>query len=93
MPPDVAVQDYAHPWQRQVAQLVPEERGRGTSGAVLSADKRPSKFAVDFAEARVPDCLHSEGLKRQPPHIGPFVFIGVLALPFVALAKIRGKCI
>lgn len=42
-----------------------------------------------FIEARVPDCLHSEGLKRQ----STFFLKGVLALPFIAVAKVRGKCI
>ncbi|WP_130301022.1 MULTISPECIES: hypothetical protein [unclassified Duganella] len=42
-----------------------------------------------FIEAKVPDCLHSEGLKRQPT----FLLTGYLALPFIAVAKVRGKCI
>jgi hypothetical protein len=42
-----------------------------------------------FNEAKVPDCLHSEGLKRQPT----FLLGGYLALPFLAVAKVRGKCI
>jgi len=41
-----------------------------------------------FIEAKVPDCLHSEGLKRQPT----FFLSGFLALPFIAVAKVRGKC-
>jgi hypothetical protein len=46
-------------------------------------------FGRDFSEAKVPDCLHADGLKRQPT----FFLSGLLALPFVAVAKIRGKCI
>jgi len=42
-----------------------------------------------FNEAKVPDCLHSEGLKRQPT----FLLGGYLALPFIPIAKLRGKCI
>lgn len=45
-------------------------------------------FSKDFAAARLPDCLHSEGLKRQPT----FFLSGVLALPFIAVAKVRGVC-
>jgi hypothetical protein len=45
-------------------------------------------FAKDFAEARLPDCLHSEGLKNQPT----FFLGGFLALPFIAVAKVRGVC-
>ena len=42
-----------------------------------------------FIEAKVPDCLHADGLKRQPT----FFLTGYLALPFIAVAKVRGKCI
>jgi hypothetical protein len=50
------------------------------------------RFGAEFHEARVPDCLHPDGLKRQPPVIGFIGFGGLLAAPFVVLAKIRGKC-
>lgn len=46
------------------------------------------KFTRQVDEATVPDCLHADGLKRQPT----FFLGGLLALPFVAVAKIRGKC-
>jgi len=46
------------------------------------------KFSRQVDEATVPDCLHADGLKRQPT----FFLSGWLALPFVAVAKIRGKC-
>jgi hypothetical protein len=49
-------------------------------------------FAEQFSEARVPDCLHPDALKRQPPAIGPIGFSGLYAVPFVVLAKARGKC-
>ncbi|MFC5513739.1 hypothetical protein ACFPOU_21795 [Massilia jejuensis] len=45
-------------------------------------------FARDFAAARLPDCLHAEGLRNQPT----FFLGGVLALPFIAVAKLRGVC-
>lgn len=45
-------------------------------------------FADQFDDARVPDCLHADGLKRQ----STLIFGGLLALPFVAIAKLRGKC-
>lgn len=57
----------------------------------IRADKY-ERFAAAFAEARVPDCLHADGLKRQPTSIGPVGIGGVYALPFVAIAKLRGKC-
>jgi hypothetical protein len=53
---------------------------RATNSAIMTAA---------FDEAQVPDCLHSEGLKRQPT----FFLAGYLALPFIAVAKLRGKCI
>jgi hypothetical protein len=46
------------------------------------------KFAQEFDGAKVPGCLNSDGLKRQPT----FIFGGLLALPFIAVAKVRGKC-
>ena len=45
-------------------------------------------FSQDFAKARLPVCLHSEGLKNQPT----FFLSGWIALPFVAVAKLRGVC-
>jgi hypothetical protein len=60
----------------------------------LSANNDPyAQFAAAMTEAKVPDCLHSEGLKRQPTGIGPFRLTGFFALPMIAVAKIRGKCI
>jgi len=57
----------------------------------LRAD-RYTQFGNDFDEARVPDCLHSDGLKRQPTGYGIFQLGGLLRLPFVLVAKLRGKC-
>ncbi|MDN2674885.1 hypothetical protein OX459_26150 [Janthinobacterium sp. SUN026] len=58
----------------------------------IRADRKYEQFAAAFAEAKVPDCLHADGLKRQPTGIGPLAIGGVYALPFVAIAKLRGKC-
>ena len=44
-------------------------------------------FARTMADARVPDCLHPDGLKRQFVPIG-----GIYSAPFVLIAKLRGKC-
>lgn len=49
---------------------------------------RYDAFARQVEEATVPDCLHADGLKRQPT----FFLSGLLALPFIAVAKVRGKC-
>lgn len=57
----------------------------------VRADKY-EKFAAAFSEAKVPDCLHDDGLKRQPTNLGPIGLGGILAAPFVAVAKLRGKC-
>ena len=45
-------------------------------------------FSQDFARARLPVCLHAEGLRNQPT----FFLSGWIALPFVAVAKLRGVC-
>jgi hypothetical protein len=60
--------------------------GRSETGALSGTPYE--KFSKDFAGARLPDCLHSEGLKYQPT----FFLNGVLALPFIAVAKLRGVC-
>lgn len=81
-----------------VAQAVREtltetrENPRRHEADVLKADKW-QVFSQDFHEAKVPDCLHPDGLKRQPPVIGPITFTGLYAIPFVVLAKVRGKCL
>lgn len=49
---------------------------------------RYDTFARKFDEAAVPDCLHPDGLKRQPT----FFIGGIYALPFIAVAKLRGVC-
>ena len=59
-----------------------------TTSVAFSAP-RSDVMSAAFIEAKVPDCLHSEGLKRQPT----FFLTGVLALPFIPIAKLRGKCI
>jgi len=46
------------------------------------------RFAMEFDDAKVPGCLGPDGLKRQPT----FIFGGLLALPFLAVAALRGKC-
>jgi hypothetical protein len=56
-------------------------------GTVLGAE-RYEHFARNMADARIPACLHSEGLKYQPT----FFLGGVLALPFIGVAALRGKC-
>lgn len=45
-----------------------------------------------FEEARVPGCLRPDGLKKQPTGWGPFQLVGLLAVPLIAVAKLRGKC-
>jgi hypothetical protein len=68
------------------------ENPRRHEADVLSAD-RYQRFSSQFSEARVPDCLHPDALKRQPPAIGPIPLGGLFAMPFVVLAKVRGKCL
>jgi hypothetical protein len=56
-------------------------------GTVLGTE-RYENFSRKFSEAKVPDCLHPDGLKNQPT----FFLAGLLAVPFVAVAAIRGVC-
>ena len=77
--------------------LAEEKRAQAESGqpamqqVTIRADKY-EQFAAAFSEAKVPDCLHPDGLKRQPTSLGPVGVVGVYALPFVAIARLRGKC-
>ena len=83
-------------WKREAVAISAQEdrveRSRALSGAG-ERDNAYTAFGAAFTEAKVPDCLREDGLKRQPPRILFFAFQGVLALPFVALAKVRGKCL
>ena len=63
----------------------------GLRAPTLSAEQY-KKFEKDFAFAKVPYCLGQDNLKFQPPKIGPIVFGGLLALPFLVIAAARGKC-
>lgn len=51
---------------------------------------RYETFAIAFDQAKLPDCLHADGLKYQPkvPLI-PAQFL----LPLIVVAKLRGVCI
>lgn len=50
------------------------------------------KFTLHFASAKIPSCLHADGLKFQPTNIGPIGVWGIYALPFIPIAYLRGKC-
>lgn len=63
----------------------------GLRSEVLSADKYAT-FTKQFAHAKVPDCFGGDALKVQPPQIGPIVFTGLLAIPFLVVAAARCKC-
>ena len=56
--------------------------------AIFGGDARTA-FERQFREAKVPYCLHGDGLKRQPT----FFLSGYIALPFVLVARARGKCL
>ncbi|MES2899115.1 MAG: hypothetical protein V4723_05260 [Pseudomonadota bacterium] len=46
------------------------------------------KFELMFIDSKVPGCLRPDGLKRQ----STLIFGGLLAIPFIAVAALRGKC-
>ncbi|NYE59270.1 hypothetical protein FHW58_000422 [Duganella sp. 1224] len=54
----------------------------------FSAARTDAIMTAAFNDAKVPDCLHADGLKRQPT----FFLGGYLALPFIAVAALRGVC-
>jgi hypothetical protein len=51
------------------------------------------KFSRDFSSAKVPSCGGNDALKFQPARIGPVGVGGFLAIPFMAIAAVRGKCL
>ncbi|MBA5607294.1 hypothetical protein H3H36_18205 [Duganella sp. FT3S] len=62
--------------------------GVAPGGVVYRGNAQADVLSAAFDQAQIPSCLHSDGLKFQPTYI----FFGLLALPFVAVAKLRGKC-
>jgi hypothetical protein len=72
--------------------LAEEPNARPNGSAFRAQPNRYATFAAIVDDATVPDCLHSDGLKHQPTGIGPLQINGLLAIPFVAVAKLRGKC-
>ncbi|MBQ5947003.1 hypothetical protein [Massilia sp. ST3] len=61
----------------------PDEKPKANFGS-----DAPTAFARQFSEAKLPNCLHEDGLKRQPT----FFLSGYLALPFILVAGARGRC-
>lgn len=100
--PDLQAQTFVSPRDRLIATAIREtlaESGtQSADGIGIGRDSsiiRSGKSAIlnaAFDEARVPDCLHPDGLRMQPTNIGPIAFVGLYAAPFVLIAKLRGKC-
>lgn len=74
--------------ERQAVANKQMQPGVAPGGVVYRGRADADILSSAFDEAKVPDCLHPDGLKLQPTSI----FVGLLALPFVAVAKLRGKC-
>ncbi|MBV6324722.1 hypothetical protein [Duganella violaceipulchra] len=75
--------------EAMAAEIPPQSLPREVAVFGGGASRSSDIMTAAFKEAKVPDCLHSEGLKRQPT----FFLTGILALPFIPIAKLRGKCI
>lgn len=63
---------------------IPNRYGRDTR----AERKKYERFARQFELAKHPGCFQRDGLKHQPT----FIFGGLLALPFIPIAALRGKC-
>jgi len=78
--------------QKAVADIVAAEPAPAPTpvqaGVVSLNPAKQDVMTAAFNEAKVPDCLHSEGLRRQPT----FFLSGYLALPFIPIAYLRGLC-
>lgn len=65
--------------------------GHGKYGEIYRTE-RQDKIDAAFKAAETPGCLSQDAMKHGPPKIGPVGFGGVLALPFLAAAAVKGKC-
>lgn len=74
--------------ERQAVANKQMQPGVAPGGVVYRGNAEADVLSAAFDQAQVPSCLHPDGLKFQPT----YVFFGLLALPFVAVAKLRGKC-
>lgn len=70
----------------------PASAPAGKETALRGETARHGAFARQVEEARMPSCWTPDGLKHQPPRIGPVSLGGLLALPFLGAAILRGKC-
>lgn len=55
----------------------------------ISASER---LSTAVADSGIPYCLQADGLKHDPPQIGPLGVRGVLVAPFMVHAALTGKC-
>ena len=97
IPADWASADYDPASRRRIVRRVVTEQvqSQPVVTGVYSGARRADQydtFAARFEEAAVPGCLRPDGLKHQPPRIGPIGVGGILALPFLVVAAVRGKC-
>ena len=97
IPADWASADFhAAAGGRGVRRAVAEEvQAQPVATGVYSGARRGDRydtFAARFEEAAVPGCLRPDGLKHQPPKIGSIGVGGILALPFLVVAAVRGQC-
>ena len=93
--PTVSLERFDNPAVKQAVREAAAEATASrpqTAADFAAGDQQARRIDLAFKEAEVPDCLHSEGLKRQPPVILFLPVSGYLALPFVGIAKLRGKC-
>jgi len=69
--------------------VITANRGRERDGFTAAQRKILDER---FEKGAIPVCLHDDGLKHQPTSIGPFGLSGLLQLPMVLVASVRGKC-
>lgn len=69
-----------------------EAPAQGGGSPPTFRSRQLERFDQLVREAEVPDCLHKDALKRQPPRILFIEFKDLYAVPFIFLAKYRGKC-
>ena len=86
--PAALVKSYSYENSKSDLQKAIESHG----GTVALTKGQYDDFHAQMDFATVPGCLNSDGLKHDPPKIGPIGVGGYLAIPFVVHAAITGKC-
>jgi hypothetical protein len=86
--PAALVNAYSYEDSKSYVQKAIESHG----GTVALTKGKYDDFHDQMKFAAIPDCVNPDGLKHDPPKIGPIAIGGLPALLFLAHAAATGKC-